>query len=942
MADSVLYSIAQEVFRNLGSTALNEIASAWGFKTQLNKLKNTINTLNDVLLDAEQKQTDSLAVLNWLERLTTVVYAADDLFDEFNAVAARKELMGGHKVTKELRTFFSTSNQVAIAFKISGNINKIREELDDIVKDGAQFEFVRGSLERGSVIMMRKDQTVSYVDEDEVVGRDGDKKAILDMLLASSSTGNEHGHEGLPVIPIAGMRGMGKTTLAKLIYNDPQIKEYFDLRLWLHGLLRKEVADKSYLLVLDDIWNERRIEWLNLRNLLKIDREGSKIGKEIVEKCGHILLAIRTLGSLLYGQDESKWLSVKDTSFAKISDNQSDIMKILKHKGFVVPDANEGQSLDEAAEYPFIACLSNNFLIGNPKLHGKHETAAHISFAGANTQDGPPFSKLISQQLVTRFRCLRVLDLHMLGLKSLPSSVGKLIHLRYLSLSWTPIKKLPDSITDLWNLQTLTLRGCKKLRVLPRNMRKLTNLRSLDVDYCSDLSHMPSRLGGLTSLNQLPRFIVNHKHDATNVRYKPTARLSDLKNLNNLRGDLYINIWSNFENTMLEARETDLCSKHGLTELFISFPVSDSDCGAADCKDDEAVLEGLEPPSNIRILQLWNYRGKEFPRWAKMDSLCTTLPNLVEIKLVGWKRCQQLPAFSQLRLLKRLFIDSMESVEYIESDICGGLSTKSGETKTILFPSLEEILLYDMENLKGWWKEASVRENETSESASYTLAGQQFSGLMQLSKLSVLEIVRCPKLRMLPLYPNVENLTLLGTSETLTLLKMATTSSSSSSTRCGVKLRKLCIDNIQDLMSLLTRSPHRLYSIEVNGDKKFESTDNLGTVFATLSSLRCLTFTLCHNLRSIAKGLEHLTSLETLRFRFCEELYVLGDEQGMPWKGFKTSLRSLELCGLPKLVGLPTGLQHLTNLRSLELSRIPEMEELPEWISYLSQIDVFA
>lgn len=43
------------------------------------------------------------------------------------------------------------------------------------------------------------------------------------------------------------------------------------------GRLRTEIGDKLYLLVLDDVWNEEREEWLKLRSLLKIGKKGSKI-----------------------------------------------------------------------------------------------------------------------------------------------------------------------------------------------------------------------------------------------------------------------------------------------------------------------------------------------------------------------------------------------------------------------------------------------------------------------------------------------------------------------------------------------------------------------------------------------------------------------------------------------------------------------------------------
>ncbi|XP_021768140.1 disease resistance protein RGA2-like [Chenopodium quinoa] len=417
MAEAVLFGIAEEVLKNLGSTAVNEIASAWGFKARLEKLKDTINTIKGKLLDAEERHADnhpeSHAVRGWLQRLTTVVYDADDLFDEFVTIASRQRLIDGNKMCKKVQTFFSRNNQIAFAFRVSRRIKKIRKKVADIVSDGTQFNFVPCS----NKVMGRpmRDQTDSFVHVEEVIGREDDKKVIIGMLLASSSTDDEHEQrDKMPsVITIVGMGGMGKTTLAQLIYNDHQVKECFEMRLWvcvsenfdieditkkilrsatnteipefdmeqLQGRLREELGDKKYLLILDDVWNNNRQKWFKLRAYLKVGRKGSKIvvttrsrevaeimgtfpphellglseekswelfkkmafneeaqqnpclvevGKEIVKKCGKLPLAIRHVGSLLYGKEERKWSSIKETSLAKIPESQSDIMSILR------------------------------------------------------------------------------------------------------------------------------------------------------------------------------------------------------------------------------------------------------------------------------------------------------------------------------------------------------------------------------------------------------------------------------------------------------------------------------------------------------------------------------------------------------------------------------------------------------------------------------------
>ncbi|XP_021768543.1 putative disease resistance protein RGA4 [Chenopodium quinoa] len=274
----------------------------------------------------------------------------------------------------------------------------------------------------------------------------------------------------------------------------------------------------------------------------------ARVGKEIVRKCVNVPLAIRALGSLLNGKDESKWLSIKDTRLANISENQNSIsiMSILKlsyhhlwsplkncfaycalfpkdcrfkketlidlwmAEGFIIP-TNESQSLEGLAEEYFLVLLQRCFFqetsrnewgeITSCKMHDlMHELAQqvagnkckfikvgesdynkrihHLSFAyrlasvwkipsrmqnlkllrtillPKQLGDGSTFRKSTCQELISSFRCLRVLDLHHLGVTCLPSSIGQLVHLRYLNLSVTPIKALPDSVTELHNLQT--------------------------------------------------------------------------------------------------------------------------------------------------------------------------------------------------------------------------------------------------------------------------------------------------------------------------------------------------------------------------------------------------------------------------------------------------------------------------------------------------------
>ncbi|XP_057976320.1 putative disease resistance protein RGA3 [Malania oleifera] len=567
------------------------------------------------------------------------------------------------------------------------------------------------------------------------------------------------------------------------------------------------------------------------------------------------------------------------------------------------------------------------------------------------------------ETIISKFKCLRVLDLNNFGLESVPNSICKLKHLRYLDLSGNyGIKKLPKSITRLQNLQTLKLSYCIELEELPRDMKNLVSLIHLDLDGCRGLTYMPCGLGKLTTLQRLTRFVVGKNGSSSCV-----ARLSELSSLDSLRGELTILHYGNLKNTSSEGKTTILKKKEHLQILNLKWNQRYDGSDA----DYNAVMQSLQPHPNLKVLMIERYGGRRFSSWI-MDNMASLVPNLVEIRLVKCERCQHLPQFSQLPFLKSLHLELISCVEYMEnswshdssftlssSPSLEGITAAEGVGRrgdsTIFFPSLENLFLCDLPNLKGWWKMDNGMETAAAATAMTTIAEQQqhqqmLSSTLWFPCLSKVSIFRCPKLTSLPLLPHLEQLELNNVNGKLLQhlmmpMMMATAMSTTSFGTCSSsltsssslsKLKFLSIKGIEDLESLPEEGLQNLSSLEHLLICWCPRLLYLRGGFEGLNSLRFLVLEHCNGLRSLSQGIQCLTALEELKILQCTEL-DFSKEDNMQLEGLG-SLCALEIVGIPKMRSLPAWLQPVSTLQVIQIGDCSGLTSLPAWIGNLKAL----
>ncbi|XP_010449522.1 PREDICTED: probable disease resistance protein At1g59620 isoform X2 [Camelina sativa] len=246
-----------------------------GVEEQFNELKSDLNMLRCFLEDADAKKHTSAMVRNIVIEIKEIVYDAEDIIETF---LLKEDLGKRSGIKNSVRNF---SKRMGLSFDIKAISKRISKVIRDMHSLGIQQVIVNDryieSLQEREREMR---QTFPNINESFLVGVEENVKKLVSHLVEDESS---------QVVSITGMGGIGKTTLARQIFNHATIKSHFVGLAWVcvsqqfirkhvwQMILRKlrpeykvlkmpeeELQEKLFqvletqnaLIVLDDIWKE--------------------------------------------------------------------------------------------------------------------------------------------------------------------------------------------------------------------------------------------------------------------------------------------------------------------------------------------------------------------------------------------------------------------------------------------------------------------------------------------------------------------------------------------------------------------------------------------------------------------------------------------------------------------------------------------------------------
>ncbi|KAH6755688.1 hypothetical protein C2S53_010157 [Perilla frutescens var. hirtella] len=312
--------------RLLGILLIQELKFLRGVEGEVQLLKDELNRMQSFLKDANKKQAQDYSARTWISDIRKLAQDAEDAIEMFLL-----------NVENPRRSCTCFQNHVRHLHRIDQEIKSIQIRLDAIDKSRERYGIkdlgeAADSAWRSQVEAQRR--LAPWQNDILLVGIEDD----VEKLLRESILDKEK--KGLSITVVEGMGGIGKSTLARTIYNHPHvIAGEFDCRAWVvvSAEFTEEETIKQIILELPGSQSEK--QWLRdeMKKLEKSMKDKHYV-KEKLKQMLHRQLEGKTYFIVLDDVwEKDHWESLR-SAFPHEQDKTSRLMVTSRNKDVIAND----------------------------------------------------------------------------------------------------------------------------------------------------------------------------------------------------------------------------------------------------------------------------------------------------------------------------------------------------------------------------------------------------------------------------------------------------------------------------------------------------------------------------------------------------------------------------------------------------------------------------
>ncbi|KAM1054456.1 hypothetical protein ACFX2I_001800 [Malus domestica] len=231
MAEQIVCFVIDKLIQLLLTTEANLSRNA---RTEVGFIKDELESIRSFLKEADAKaaaadgETGNDGVKTWVNQVREAAFYIEDVIDEYLLRIIRHHQHHGflrffHKI---IRLAKKMRSQDGIVLKVDGIKELVREIKERSERYGFKSLDQQGQSSGEKTLPWNDPRVASlFIGDAEIVGIESARDELTGLLV-----------EGAPrreVISVVGMGGLGKTTLAKKVYDQPKVMAHFDCYAWI-------------------------------------------------------------------------------------------------------------------------------------------------------------------------------------------------------------------------------------------------------------------------------------------------------------------------------------------------------------------------------------------------------------------------------------------------------------------------------------------------------------------------------------------------------------------------------------------------------------------------------------------------------------------------------------------------------------------------------------